>query len=85
MRVRVLSGVWLINLDIIRFIPIMVARIVISLKKAAGSRQTRLGPEVPNRFPIGLQDTYPSRAVEGIPLGVFRSQPHRSDPCVRGF
>ncbi|KAF9649150.1 hypothetical protein BDM02DRAFT_1971481 [Thelephora ganbajun] len=47
------------------FIPMMITRIIISLKKVANTRQPQLSLEVPNRVPTSVQDSRPPRQVEG--------------------
>ena len=62
---------WLSDLIFFRLIPVMVTRMVISLKKVASERQP-LSLENPTSFPMGLQDDYSAHAVNGIPLSVLK-------------
>ena len=52
------SDVWLINSDLVRFIPMMIARIIISLKKVASSRQPYLDLGIPSGLSMRLQDSH---------------------------
>jgi hypothetical protein len=63
-----MASVWLIDLDHDRFIPMMTSRMIMALKKAASSRQTRMDLELPTSLPVSLQDTCPSHRVESIQL-----------------
>lgn len=63
---------WLINLNLDRYIPMMISRMIISLKKVASSGQTHMGPDVPTVIPMSLQDTYTPHRVENIHLSTFK-------------
>ena len=60
-------------MDLIRFIPMMVTRIIISLKKVATERQPYLGLEVPTVPPTGVQDYCPPN-MDIIPLSVLKDE-----------
>ena len=64
----------LIDLDPVRLIPMMVSRIVISLKKFASERRGHLSVDVPSKMPMSVQDGYNSHPVEGIPLSVLKGE-----------
>ena len=65
-----IPNAWLIDLDSIRFIPMMIGRIIISLKKVASSQHRQLSIEVPTGSRSNPQDTN-SRPVENIQLSVL--------------
>jgi len=54
------------------FIPMMITRMMISLKRAASSRQLHLDLEVPSGLPTSSQGGHSSRTVDGILLSVFK-------------
>jgi hypothetical protein len=58
---------WLIDLDLARLVPMMICRMIISLKKVAGSRQPQ------DTIQTNLQDTYSRRPVDNIPLSVLKT------------
>ena len=64
---------WLTGSNPIRFIPMMVTRMVLSLKKAASSRQPYLDLVVQTELPTDLQGTSP-HAVDDIQLSVLESE-----------
>lgn len=49
---------WLINSDSTRFIPMMITRMIISLKKVASSRQPYLDLGIPSGLSMRLQDSH---------------------------
>ena len=59
------------DMDLIRFIPMMVTRIIISLKKVATERQPYLGPEVPTEPPTGVHDYYSPNVADIVPLSTL--------------
>jgi len=61
----------MIDMDLTRFIPMMVTRIIISLKRAATERRPYLGLEIPTAPPTGVQDYH---AVDIIPLSTLKSE-----------
>lgn len=65
---------WLIDLVLARLVPVMVTRMIISLKKAASSRQPHLDLGVSTGLQMDLQGVYSPHAVDSIPLSVFRDQ-----------
>ena len=72
----VVRNMWrhgLIHSNTTRFIPMMVTRMIISLKKAASSRQLYLDLEVRTGSPAAPQRSHSSRAAEGVRLSVLRS------------
>lgn len=71
---RTIIGVWLRNLDSVRFIPMMIARMIISLKEVASSRPLYLDPEMPSGSSTYFQDGHSPRVVGGIPLSVLKSE-----------
>jgi len=64
----------MIDMDPTRFIPMMVTRIIISLKKVATERQPYLGPEIPTAPPTGAQDYHSPHVVDTIPLSALKSE-----------
>lgn len=68
------SDAQLTDSNLFRFIPMMISRMVISLKKAAGERQPHLGLEVPSVVPINLQDVQYLRGVDGIQLPIPKAK-----------
>lgn len=50
----------------------MMARMIISLREIASSRQSQPYPEASNEFSTNLQDDQSSRAVDDIPLPVLK-------------
>ena len=71
--IRTISDLWLIDSDPVRFIPMMMARMIISLKEVASSRQPCLDLEVPSELLANLQDTHSPHTMDGIPLPVLES------------
>lgn len=65
------SDTALIISDLFRFIPMMLARMIISLKKVASLQQLHLDPEILSGSPAQLQDGYSTRMVGTIPLAVL--------------
>ena len=56
-----------------RLIPVMICRMIISLKKVASSlQQSNIDTELSVGLPMSLQDTGPPRAVDTIRLSVFK-------------
>lgn len=77
-----INGVWLIDSDPVRLIPMMMARIIISLKKvAASSRRPRLELGIPTGFPADLQDTYSPHS----PYSPYSSDPPYSSHSPSSF
>lgn len=70
----IISDRWLTNFDITRLIPMMIARVIISLKKVASERQSYLGSEVPPISPVNLQGGRFTKAADGIPLSVLEGE-----------
>src|SRR5882757_7548530 len=66
----------LIVLDITSFVPMMVSRMVISLKKVASSQPANPNVEVPSTTQISLRGGRPPHPEEGIHLTVFKTD-HR--------
>jgi len=64
----------LIDMDPIRFIPMMVTRTIISLKKVATERRSNLCLEVPTAPPISAQYCCSSNPVAGIPLSALNGE-----------
>jgi len=52
----------------------MIARVIISLKKVVSERQSYLGLEVPPVLPIRLQGGHSPHTVDGIPLSVLKDE-----------
>lgn len=71
---RTMGNVWLIHSDLARFMPMMITRMFISLRKVASSQRRRLDLEVPAGSPTHLQDGYSPRAVNIIPLPVLKRE-----------
>jgi hypothetical protein len=65
---------WLIDLNLIRLIPLMTTRVIVSLKKAADKPQpnptfgTLSGPSA------NATNRYPPRQTDDIPLSVFEGE-----------
>lgn len=55
-RDRTTSSKRLIGLDFVRLIPMMIARMIISLKKVAAERYSNLGLVISTVLPMGMQD-----------------------------
>lgn len=66
-----ITNTWLIDSDPHRYIPIMISRMIIALKKVASSRQAHRGV---GALPTNLQDSYtPHRAEnESIRLSTYK-------------
>lgn len=71
---RTRSDAWLIDLDPFRLIPMMIVRVIISLKKAASQRQSYSGLEAPSMLSMNLQGGYSTHAVDGIPLSALEGE-----------
>ena len=71
---RTINDVWLIDLDPIRFIPMMIVRIIISLKEVARSRRCHPHLDIPNGLPMNLRDTRSPRTPDDIRSSEFRSE-----------
>ena len=52
----------------------MISRMIVSLMKAAGSRQPHMNTGVPTGPPTNLQNNCSPRLADGIQLSVFRSE-----------
>ena len=52
----------------VRFIPMMITRMIISLKKVASSRVPQMNLEIPSEFLVHLQDSYSPRPLFEIRL-----------------
>ena len=66
------GSVWLNYLVLIRFIPVMITRMIISLKKSAS--KPHMNMETPSAFTLGLQDSEcTTRTADGIPLSVLKT------------
>ena len=68
-----ITDAWLTDLDLFRLIPMIISRMIVSLKKAASSRQPHMSMGIPTGLPMNPQDTSSSRSVGGIQLSVFRN------------
>lgn len=75
-------GTWLMYLDLVRFIPVMMTRTILSLKKATNLRELHLSLEDPSELPMHLQDGHSPRRVAGIQLSLFKSG-RRQEPAGR--
>ena len=64
----------LINLDLIRLIPVMTTRMIISLKKVASKPQSGLNFVVPSGLPININDYRSTRQMDDIQLSVIRGE-----------
>lgn len=62
---------WLINLDLDRFIPMMVSRMIMSLKKVATSQRLYATAELPIEQPTDTDPCIPP-AADGIQLSLFK-------------
>jgi hypothetical protein len=51
----------------------MIARMIISLKKVTSSQQPHVNLELRSGLPTSLQDSYSPRPVENIPLSMFKN------------
>ena len=70
-----ISDALLTDLYLVRLIPIMISRMMISLKKAARSRQPHLDLEIPTGTSTNFQHSHSGhQAVDAIPLSVFTSE-----------
>ena len=70
---RTICYAWLIDPAFVRLIPMMVTRMVVSLRKFASERQPHPLLEAPNALPMGSQNGHSPRAVDGIPLSVLKA------------
>ena len=61
------------DLDFVSFIPMMMARTIISLKRVTISRESHLILEVPGELPTYPQDVHFLHPVTEIRLSVFKS------------
>jgi len=68
---RTVTDARLTNLDLNRFIPLMICRLIMSLKKAATSHPTHISIEVPTETPVTYQDT---QGTESIQLSEIKKQ-----------
>ena len=66
------DNVWLINFDLDRYIPMLISRMIISLKKVASSRETHLAIDTMGAVPTVPQGDYTSRQAEAIRLSTFQ-------------
>ena len=71
---RTIPNAWLIILGLIRLIPLMTARMIISLKKAADSQRPRLNPEVPGGLSTSTRDHHSLRQMNDIQLFVLEGE-----------
>ena len=67
---RTITDAQLIDLD--RFIPMMICRTIISLKKVASTRQLHMSIELPSGLPANLRDIHTHHATGNIQLSVLR-------------
>ena len=71
---QTIRDAWLSDLVLIRLIPVMITRMIISLKKSAS--KPHMDMEAPSAFTLGLQDSEcTAHTAEGIPLSVIKSEP----------
>ena len=63
-----MTDAWLIDSDLDRYIPMMISRMIISLKKVTSSRKTYMGMEIPASLAMSPQDSYAPHLVESIQL-----------------
>jgi len=54
------------------YIPMMISRMIMSLKKAASSQQTHMGMDAPNAFPMNSRDSYRPNRVESIRFSTIK-------------
>ena len=66
----------LINLDFIRFIPMMMNRMILSLKKVVDKPQPHLSMRAPVGPSVHIHDCYSPRQADGIRLSVFGGEQH---------
>ena len=66
------TNAWLINSDLGRYIPMMISRMIMSLKEVASSRETHLVMDIPSALPMNLQDSYAPHRVESIRLSTLK-------------
>ena len=67
-----LTDTRLINSGLDRYIPMMISRMIISLKKVACSKQTHIGGvELSNPLETNLQNSYAPHPVDSIRLNKF--------------
>ena len=71
--VRTIIGMQLTGSGPVRFIPMMVTRMTISLKKVASSQQPYLDMDVPSGLPTDLEDNPSPRTAGGIRLSILGS------------
>ena len=72
---RTISDVWLTDSDPVRFIPMLMSRIIISLKEVAGSQRPYLNPEVPNGLSTYLLDSHFPQTAGGVRLSQLKNEP----------
>jgi hypothetical protein len=71
---RTTPNSWLIDLDLIRLIPLMTTRVIISLKKAAEKPQPDLTFGTLGGSSANATGRFPPRQVDDIPLSVFEGE-----------
>ena len=64
----------LTDLDLVRFIPMMTSRIIISLKKVASSGRIHMSGEALSGPSMNLQDTHSHHPLDNIQLSPFKSR-----------
>ena len=67
-----IDGTRLIDFDLDRFIPMMMSRMIISLKKAAQSGPPHTSIVLPTLSPTALSDTRSHHTADPIRLSVFK-------------
>ena len=70
---RTVSYVWLSDPALVRLIPMMITRMIISLKKVASERQPHPYLEAPSALPMGSHNGHSIRATDDIPLSVLEA------------
>jgi len=69
-----ITDVWLIDCDLARVIPVMITRMIISLKKVASSGQPHASTDVlQSGLPTNLRDIYSFRPTDSMQLSVFKN------------
>ena len=58
---------------LVRLIPMMMGRMIISLKEVANEQRSHPSVDIPSRFPTDVQESYFPRVGDGIPLSQFKS------------
>jgi len=67
------TDVCVTDLDLARLIPMIISRIIVSLKKAASSRPLTMSLEIPTGLPMSLEDTRSPHTMDTVRLSVFES------------